>query len=128
MAKSIDVLCEPVGSGNIARRRFDRIDDASMERPPKLLEQAVVRDLVGERVLEGVDQLREVIRLIDELCSLQSRQPGPEVLIGCGASVFCTLALADNGLQNGKGYVLPHHGSGLEESFVLRGQAVYAGG
>ena len=62
----LDLLGQALGV-----ERLDGLDDPGVQRAPALLEQAAVGDLVGERVLEGVLEIREQARLVEEL-----RRPG----------------------------------------------------
>ena len=50
---------------------FQGHDDAGMEHPPPLLEQAPIGHLVGEGVLEGVFWLGKKACLVEELGGLQ---------------------------------------------------------
>ena len=54
MGEPLDLLAEA-----IPVERLDRLDDPRVQRAPALLEQAAVGHLVGERVLEGVLEIRE---------------------------------------------------------------------
>ena len=54
--------------------RLDGLDDAGVQHAPPLLEQAAVGHLVGQGVLEGVLQLGEEARLVQELGRLQVRE------------------------------------------------------
>ena len=58
------------------------LHDAGVQRPPPLLEQAAVGDLVGERVLERVLQVGEQARLVQELGRLQARQALAQRVLG----------------------------------------------
>ena len=69
VGEPLDVLGQAVGV-----QRLDRLHDPRVQRAPPLLEQAAVGDLVGERVLERVLQVREQARLVQELRRLQPRQ------------------------------------------------------
>ena len=57
---------------------FDRSDDAGMERPAALLEQAAVRHVVGQGVLERVLRLRE-----EADCIAAARRPGAGTAAAC---------------------------------------------
>ena len=46
------------------------------------MEQAAVSHLVGERVLEGVLEIGEELRLVDELGRLQAGQAAPQLVLG----------------------------------------------
>ena len=67
------------------------------QHPPPLLEQAPVGHLMGERVLEGVFELGEQARLVEELGRLQVREAAMERGLG----------QLGNGLQQGKGTSVP---------------------
>ena len=87
-----------------------------MERAPALLEHAAVGDLVGERVLEGVLEIREEARLVQELGRLEVAEPPAKVVLGH----------VRDGLQERERHVLPDDGGGLEEPLVLGRQPVDA--
>ena len=65
----------------IAVERLDRVDDPRVKRAAALLEQAAVGDLVGEGVLEGVLEIGEEARLVEELGRLQAGEPWRSVLV-----------------------------------------------
>ena len=65
----------------IAVERLDRVDDSRVKAPSPLLQQAPVRDVVGERVLEGVLAIRIESGLIEELGGLQSDESLAERLV-----------------------------------------------
>jgi hypothetical protein len=67
------VLSEPAGVETL-----DRIDDSRVEIAPALAEEACVRHLVGQRVLEGVLRLGEQGRLVQELGSAQPGERSAE--------------------------------------------------
>ena len=67
--QAFDLLGHPVPS-----ERLQGLDDAGMQRPPPLLEQAAVGHLVGQGVLEGVLALGEEARLVEELGRLEVRE------------------------------------------------------
>jgi hypothetical protein len=52
-------------------KRLDGVDDPGVERAPAVLEHASVGDLGGEHVLEGVLEIREEPRLVEELGGLE---------------------------------------------------------
>jgi hypothetical protein len=62
----LDVLGQSVRIG-----AFDGADDASMQGLAPVLEQGAVRDVMGERVLEGVREVRIEPRLVEELGGLE---------------------------------------------------------
>ena len=69
VGQAFDLLGQPV-----AGERLEGLDDAGVQRPPPLLEQAAVGHLVGEGVLEGVLALGKEARLVEELGRLEVRQ------------------------------------------------------
>jgi hypothetical protein len=77
VGQPLDLLCE-----SIAMDHLDGGHQAGMESAPPLTEQAPIRHLVGEGVLERVLQLREEARFIEELRRLQAGEPGAERLVG----------------------------------------------
>ena len=49
VGQAFDLLAHPVPG-----RAFQHLDDAGMQRPPSLLQQAAIGHLLGEGMLEGV--------------------------------------------------------------------------
>ena len=72
-------------------QRLKRLDQACVQHPPPLQQEAAIGHLVREGVLEGVFALREQPRLVEKLRRLQVRQ----------AAVQCYLGQFDNGLEQG---------------------------
>src|SRR5262249_8348061 len=66
VGQAFGLLSYPVPSES-----FQGPDDARMQRPPPLLEEAAVGHLVRQGVLEGVFQLGEEARLVQKLRSLE---------------------------------------------------------
>ena len=66
----VDLLGRPV-----AGQRLEHAHNLGMQYPPPLLEQAAIGDLVGESMLEGVNGVREELRLVEQLRVLEVRQP-----------------------------------------------------
>jgi hypothetical protein len=66
VSQPFDLLGSPVSG-----ERLESLDDAGMEGAPPLLEQRLVGDLLGERMLEGILVLGEEARLVEELRGLQ---------------------------------------------------------
>ena len=64
--QAFDLLGHPVPS-----ERLQGLDDAGMEHPPPLLQQAAIGHLVRQGVLEGVFVLGEEARLVQELRGLE---------------------------------------------------------
>jgi hypothetical protein len=54
------------------------LDDAGVECPPPVTEEALIRHLAGEGVLEGISARREVMRLVEELGGLEMGETSPE--------------------------------------------------
>src|SRR5262245_4954397 len=98
--QAVDLLSPPVG-----RQRLQRLDQARVQYPPPLQQQAVVGYLVSEGVLKGVVRLGEQARLIQELRRLEMRQATVQRLFG----------QVRNGSQQGAGHVRTNHRSGLEQ-------------
>ena len=73
MGEPLDVLGQALGV-----ERLDGVDDPGVERAPAILEQAPVGHLVGERMLEGVLEIREEARLVQELGRLEVGEPAAE--------------------------------------------------
>src|SRR5262245_59494137 len=69
-------------------------------------------------MLEGVLEIREQTRFVEELRRLKVGQPLTEPL----------LALAGNGEEKRERHILANHGSGLQKPLVFRGQTVDARG
>ena len=87
-----------------------------MERSPPLLEQRFVGHLLSEGVLESVLDLGEQTGLIEELSGLQMGE----------AQAECLLRDLGDGLEERQGHLCTDDGSGLQQLFLLRGQAVDA--
>jgi hypothetical protein len=113
MGQALDVLGQPARV-----EPFDGPDDPGVERLASLLEQRAVGDLIGERMLEGVLEIREEARLVEELRSLEVSEPLAQAV----------LRRFRDRLQQRKGDVLPDDGGGLEEAFLLGWQPVDARG
>ena len=111
VGQPFDLLGQPV-----AGERLEGLDDAGMERAPPLLQQAAVGHLVGEGVLEGVLELGEEARLVEELGRLEVRE----------AAVQRRLGQLGNGLQQRQGHLRADDGGGLEQALLLRRQPVDA--
>jgi hypothetical protein len=62
-------------------QRLDRLDEPRVKSASTLLQQAAVRDLVREGVLEGVLEIRIEPGLVEELGRLESVEAAPERLI-----------------------------------------------
>ena len=77
MGKRLDLPVEA-----IPMEHLDRVDDPRVQLAATLLQQAAVRDLVRERVLEGVFEIRKQSGLVNELGGLQVVQSATERLVG----------------------------------------------
>jgi hypothetical protein len=73
----LELLCQTVGM-----ERLDRVDDPGVEGPAPLVEQAPVGHVVDERVLEGVLEIREQARLVEELTREKVGEAGAQRLLG----------------------------------------------
>ncbi len=109
MGQAFDLLGQAVPG-----ERLEGLDNAGMERPPPLLEEAPIGDLVGEGVLEGVFVLGKEARLVEELGRLEMRE----------RAMQCRLGQLGNGPQQGQGHLGADDRRGLEEMFFCGRQAV----
>jgi hypothetical protein len=91
-------------------------DDPSMECPPPLLEQRLIGHLLGEGVLEGILDVGEEARLIEEFGGLQM----------CEAQAQRRLRHLGNGLEKHQGHLHANDRGGLEKLFLLRRQPIEA--
>src|SRR4029453_16603443 len=90
---------------------LQRFQGALVQRSPALVQEARVRDFVGQRMFEGVFELREEARLIQEFGSLEMGETPSEV----------TFAVRDEGLEKSNRHVLPDYRARLEQAlFVWR--------
>ena len=112
LRQTFDLLCQPVLS-----ERFKGIDDAGMQRPPPLLEEAAVGHLMRQGMLEGILQLREEARLVQELCSLELSEVAVQVGVW----------QVGNGSQKGIRYLCANDRSGLQQALGLGREPVDAG-
>ena len=67
--QAFDLLGHPVG-----RERLEGLDNARVQHPPPLLQEAAVGHLLRQGMLEGIGRLGEEARLIEELGGLEVRQ------------------------------------------------------
>ena len=109
MRQAFDLLDHPVPD-----ERLEGLDNPGMECPSLFLEEAAVGHLLGEGMLEGVDQLGEQARLVQELGVLEMGETQAERL-------FRQL---HHGLEEGQGDLCTHNRCGLEQALLLWGQAV----
>src|SRR5215813_8059551 len=77
MGEPLSLLAE-----TIPVERLERVDDPRVKIPAPLPQQAPVRDLMRERVLEGVFEIREEARLVEELGGLQPPERPAQPLLG----------------------------------------------
>ena len=89
--------------------RLQGLHDPGMEGAPTVLEQAPVRDLVREGVPEGVLEIREEARLVEELSRLEAGEP----LAKAG------LRDVGDGREERDRHGLPDDGSRLQQPLVL---------
>ena len=97
-------------------KRLQGLDDPGMERAPPLLEQRLIGHLLGQGVLEGVLDVGEEARLVEELGGLQMGEAQAERL----------LRHLGNGLEERQGHLRADDRGGLQELFLLRRQPVDA--
>src|SRR2546428_376714 len=103
MRQPFDLLGYPVPNQGL-----DGLDDARMEHPPPLQQEAPVSHLVREGVLEGVFALGKEARLVEKFGGLEMRQAALQALFWC----------LDNGLQQWQRHFHANDGSGLEQALV----------
>ena len=99
----------------VPSERFQRLDNAGVQHPPPLLEQAAIGHLVREGVLEGVLPLGEQPRLVQELRRLEVREASVQLP---------SSGTLGNGLQQRQGHLCADDRGRLEELFLLRRQPV----
>ena len=75
--QAFDLLSSPVG-----RQRLKRLDQARVQHPPPLQQEAAIGHLVGQGMLEGVVRLGKQARLVQELRRLEVRQATVQRLFG----------------------------------------------
>ena len=61
---------------------LDGLHDARVQRVPAVPDEAGIRDLLGERVCEGVRDLRVELDLVQELALLEPAKAGPQLVLG----------------------------------------------
>ena len=96
---------------------LERVDDPGVERPPLRRQEARVRHLVGQRVLERVLELRGRARLVEELRALEAGEPLAQELVG---------RIQDR-LEQEEGEAPPDDRRRLKDALVLGRQPVDAG-
>ena len=77
VGEALDLFIQPV-----CVESLDRANNLRVQRLAPLLQQAAVGHLVGQRVLEGVLQVREELRLVDELRFLQVGKAAAQDVVG----------------------------------------------
>ena len=92
--------------------------DLGVQRAPSLLKQAAIRHLMGQGMLEGVFQLGEKARFVEEFGGLQAGEAAVDRLLG----------QLSNGLQQAPGDVVANDRGGLEEAFFLGWEPIDARG
>jgi len=104
MGDPLDLLDETVGI-----QALDDFGHTGVEGPSPLMQERGVRDLVGQRVVERVFDVREQVRLVEEFGRLKARNSGSQSLV----------AFVRHGVQPRKGDVLADHRRGLQPPLVL---------
>ena len=101
-------MCSPEPIGIEA---LDGRHDLAVEAAAPVLQQAPVGHLVGEGVLEGVFEVREEARLVQELGGLEAADRAAQLVLG----------QRGRRLEQGERHVLPDHRRRLQERLVVRG-------
>jgi hypothetical protein len=94
----------------LGRQRLDGLDQARVQPPPPLQQQAAVGHLMGQGVLEGVFWLGKQAGLVQKLRRLEVRQ----------AAVERCLGHVRNGPQQRAGHVRALHRGGLQQPLLRR--------
>src|SRR5262245_47325707 len=76
MSEPLNLLSQTLGI-----QPLDGLDDPDVERSPSVLQHACVDDLVCERMLEGVLEVRKEARLVEELGSLEVHEAPAEIIL-----------------------------------------------
>src|SRR2546426_2659592 len=113
MGKPLDLLAQA-----IRVEPFDRLHDPGMKGAATIAEEAAVRDLVGQRVLEGVLEVGKELDLVQEVCSLQQGEATSELV----------RRKVGNRLKHLERHVCPDDRGCLEHGLFLGAQAVNPGG
>jgi hypothetical protein len=77
VGQAVDVLRQAIGV-----EPLEGLHDPRVEGPASLLEQAPIRHVMGQGVLEGIFQRGEEARLIEELGRLQVHETSLECRLG----------------------------------------------
>jgi hypothetical protein len=88
---------------------LERLDDLSMEYPTPVQEETAVGYLLREGMLEGVGEIGEQTRLVQELGILEMRQAPMESLSG----------QLRHSLEQGEGHLHANDRCGLEQALRL---------
>src|SRR5262249_46847133 len=99
MGEAIDPLNEAVGIQSL-----DTLGDACVEPSTPVVDEAAIGNLMGQRVLERVFEIREESRFIEQLGALKPGEPAPEVVV----------REAGDRLKQSEGYILANHRRGLQ--------------
>jgi len=102
-------------SETIAIEPLDGVHDPGMQGAASLVEKALIGDLVREGVLEGVLDLGEQARLVDELGPLK---PGPKLIL-------CQIG---DGMEQRRRHILANDGGDLQQALVFWSEAIDARG
>ena len=100
MSEPLDLLGEP-----ITIQPLDRIRDPGMHGSPPVVEQALVRHVVSESVLEGVLDFGVEARLVEELGGLQVVEPcaqrSPSLVNWPSMACWCSMKIPAFGARRG---------------------------
>ena len=113
VGQPVDMLGQPVRIGPL-----DGLHDQPVKCAPPLMEQGTVGDLVCQRVLEGVLDIRQEPDLAQEFRGLEAFDRSVQFILGD----------LGNSLQQAKRHVLPEHRCRLQERLIRGAKPVYAGG
>jgi hypothetical protein len=111
MSELVDVLGQAVGV-----EPLNRIGNSRVQPAAPLLQEAAVRDLVREGMLEGILEIGIEPSFVEELARLQVVESATERLVR---------ELGDR-LEQGEWHVFADDRGGLQEAFLLRGETVDA--
>jgi hypothetical protein len=104
VGQAFDLLGQAIGS-----EAFEGLDNARMQHPPPLQQEAAVCHLVRQGMLERVLDPGKEASLIEELRGLQVSEAVPDLL----------LRLLGDGLQQGQRDFPANDGRGLEQALRL---------
>ena len=83
VSEALDLLDEAAGV-----QPLDGPGDPAVEHAPAVLEEAAVRDLVRQRVAEGVLEVGEQVRLVQELGGPQMLEPLAQLLVALAGDLL----------------------------------------